>query len=34
MKFQSTRRRNLQRIDCRNVLCEVSKYARLAPAEI
>jgi hypothetical protein len=34
MKFQSLWGRNLQLIDCQNVFCEVSKYARVAHPEI
>ncbi len=33
-KFQSLWGRNLQLIDCQNVFCEVSKYARVAHPEI
>lgn len=34
MKFQSLWGRSLQLIDCQNVFCEVSKYARVAHPEI
>ena len=34
MKFQSLWGRNLQLIDCQNVFCEVSKYARVAHPEV
>lgn len=34
MKFQSLWGRNLQLIDCQNVFCEVSKYARVAHPDV
>ena len=34
MKFQSLWGRPLQLIDCQNVFCEVSKYARVAHPEV
>lgn len=34
LKFQSLWGRNLQLIDCQNVFCEVSKYARVAHPDI
>lgn len=34
LKFQSLWGRNLQLIDCQNVFCEVSKYARIAHPDV